>query len=373
MADLARPEGKLTTLLDKLRRRIANEGPISVAAYIEACLSDSEYGYYMTRDPFGVEGDFITAPEISQLFGELIGLWALDYWTRMGGPAFHLVELGPGRGTLMADALRAAALRPEFLQACTLHLIETSPALRARQETTLTSAPCSPVWHNSLSDIPDDGPVLVIANEFFDALPIQQFVFRQKSWRERLIALEKESGRLCFHPGEETVPLPDELADFEGTSPAEGDILEYAPAVAKLTRALARRIAATGGAALIIDYGHGETALGETLQAVRNHQPQGVLDHPGKADLTAHVDFGLTSRLVGQEGARPSPLLPQGAFLESLGIRQRLETLERTASLEQKKTLSEGCLRLIGQQGMGTLFKVLAITAPGGPAPSGFN
>jgi len=373
VADLARPEGKLTGLSDKLRQRITADGPITVADYMEACLGDPEYGYYMLGDPFGVDGDFITAPEISQLFGELIGLWAVDYWERMGGPAFHFVELGPGRGTLMSDALRASTLRPEFLQACNLHLVETSPALRARQKTTLASALCSPVWHNAFSDIPDDGPVLVIANEFLDALPVRQFVFRQKSWRERFIGFEGENGRLCFRIGEETVPLPDELADFESGPHQEGDILEYAPAGAELTRALARRIAATGGAALIIDYGHGKSAIGETLQAVRGHKPQGVLDHPGKADLTAHVDFGLTNRLIGQEGARPSRLLPQGAFLETLGIRQRLETLECTAPPEQKKNLSEGYMRLIGGQGMGNLFKVLAITALGGPAPAGFN
>jgi len=373
VADLARPEGKLTGLSDKLRQRITADGPITVADYMEACLSDSEYGYYMLGDPFGLKGDFITAPEISQLFGELIGLWAVDYWTRMGQPAFHLVELGPGRGTLIADALRASALRPEFLQACNLHLVETSPALRARQKTTLAKAPCPPIWHSSFSDIPDEGPVLVIANEFLDALPVRQFIFRQKSWRERFVALEGENDRLCFHTGEETVPLPDALADFESGPYQEGGILEYAPAGAELTQALARRIAATGGAALIIDYGHGETALGETLQAVRDHKPQGIFDHPGKTDLTAHVDFGLASRLVEREGARPSHLLAQGVFLEALGIRQRLETLERTATQEQKKNLSEGCLRLIGGQGMGTLFKVLAITALGGPAPAGFN
>ncbi|MBT4770518.1 MAG: class I SAM-dependent methyltransferase [Rhodospirillaceae bacterium] len=373
VADLARPEGKLTGLADKLRQRITADGPITVADYMEACLGDSKYGYYMVNDPFGVDGDFITAPEISQLFGELIGLWAVDYWERMGGPAFHFVELGPGRGTLMADALRASALRPEFIEVCNLHLVETSPALRARQKTTLASAPCSPIWHNAFSDIPDKGPVLVIANEFLDALPVRQFVSWQKSWRERFVDFEKETDRLCFRIGEETVPLPDELAGFENGSHQEGDILEYAPAGTELTRALARRIAATGGAALIIDYGHGESAIGETLQAVRDHKSQGVLDHPGKADLTTHVDFGLTNRLIKQEGARPSRLLPQGAFLETLGIHQRLETLECTATPEQKKNLSEGAQRLIGGEGMGNLFKVLAITASGGPAPAGFN
>lgn len=353
-------------LIDHLRRRIAVDGPLSVARYMEEALGNPRFGYYMTRDPLGAAGDFVTAPEISQIFGELIGLWCAVVWRAMGRPAaVNLVELGPGRGTLMADALRAAATVPEFRAALGVHLVETSPALRDRQRRALEDTAAE--WHDSLDGVPE-GPMLLVANEFFDALPIRQFQRLDGAWRERLVGLDEATGglRWVLSP-----PVPP-IFDDPGNVP-DGGVIEVCPAGLALAGAVADRLARFGGAALIVDYGHARSAVGETLQAVRRHAFHGVLDDPGEADLTAHVDFAALARAAAGAGARPHGPVAQGAFLESLGIGARARTLAAGAPPEQAADIGAAHRRLVGDDAMGTLFKVLAIAHPDLGPPPGFG
>ncbi|MEP4887962.1 MAG: SAM-dependent methyltransferase, partial [Alphaproteobacteria bacterium] len=316
-------------------------------------------GYYATRDPFGVAGDFTTAPEISQMFGELIGLWCADSWQRIGAPEkFALVELGPGRGTLMTDVLRAMAGLPACRAAARIHLVENSPTLRDAQKTALQGHDVT--WHDS---VPALGglPAIFIANEFLDALPVRQFVKTGKSWRERLVNYDPAADAFVFTPtGTATPDGPD--ADRllgEGT---EGDILEESPAVISVVGEIAAHIAAQGGAALFIDYGHRRTALGETLQAVRRHRPIPPLDAPGVCDVTAHVDFQRVANAAAGAGVRTLGPLDQGVFLQRLGIRERADALRQTANGRQTRDLHAALTRLIGPAEMGTLFKVMALS-----------
>ncbi len=358
-----------TELARLLRRRIAESGPITVADYMAEALGHPEHGYYMTRDPLGAAGDFITAPEISQMFGELIGLWCADMWhSRVApGPA-TLVELGPGRGTLMADALRAARMLPEFAATLSVHLVETSPALQDIQRRTLAAHRVR--WHRSLQSVPD-GPALLVANEFFDALPIRQFELTVDGWRERLIGLAPDGTDFQFIPGPE--PAPDSLVPPDTRAAAQlGDIAEVCPAGIAFAAEIGRRVAGDGGAALIVDYGHAVSAPGETLQAMRAHQAVDPLDLPGDADLTAHVDFAALSRAAGDAGAAVHGPVPQGLFLSRLGIAERVERLRRGATPDQVRDIETACHRLIADEEMGTLFKVLAITPSDMPAPPGF-
>ena len=360
------------TPLDRLlRTRIKLNGPITLADYMAECLGHPKHGYYMNRDPFGAAGDFITAPEVSQMFGELLGLWCADYWEQIGGPdPVRLVELGPGRGTLMADALRAANAMPEFRQAVDVHLVETSPALRAQQSDRLADA--TPTWHDRLDDVPG-GPALIIANEFFDALPVHQLQFTEAGWRERLVALDAEGDALCQvlaptpTPAEALIPI--RLRD---QTPPVGSVVEVSPAAVALARALSERLVADGGAALVIDYGRSWSAPGETLQAVRGHRSHPILTDPGTADMTAHVDFGTLVRAAVEAGAASHGPVPQGLFLCTLGLETRAETLAANATPEQTRDIEQACRRLIGTQEMGTLFKVLALTRPDLPIPAGF-
>ncbi len=288
-------------LKEKLIRQIAAEGPMTVAAYMSACLTDPQHGYYTTAaEPFGAKGDFITAPEVSQMFGELIGAFVLSAWEAMGAPqTVRLVETGPGRGTLMSDLLRMAKLRPAFLRAASLHLVEISPRLKARQAEALADAPLAPQWHASLREVPE-GPQILIANEFFDALPIHQYVKTPDGWRERMVGLN-EAGDLAFGTGPGRLPLaavPQTAADA-----LLGAILETSPLSAAITQEAAARIAAHGGTALFIDYGYLRSAPGDTLQALRRHAYQNVLAEPGLADLTAHVDFEVLAAAARRGGA----------------------------------------------------------------------
>ncbi len=367
------------TLAHHLAARILLDGPLSVAAFMGEALGHPRFGYYMRQDPFGVAGDFTTAPEISQMFGELVGLWCVDAWARLGGPApFHLVELGPGRGTLMQDALRAAALVPAFRDAAQVHLVETSPTLRARQHTTLgATLGATPVtWHDRLEDVPD-GPTLLIANEFFDALPIRQIQKTNHGWFERLIDVDPDSPpdapRFRFvleafgSSGSRLVP--DSLRDAP-----EGSVVEVSPASRSVARLIGQRIAAAPGAAVLIDYGypHGP-AVGDTLQALRKHAFAPVLDSPGEADLTAHVDFASIAAAAREGGADAFGPVDQGAWLTSLGIGPRADALKRTATRKQAADIDSALNRLIAPDQMGTLFKVLALTSPGLGAPAGFE
>jgi NADH dehydrogenase [ubiquinone] 1 alpha subcomplex assembly factor 7 len=345
-----------------LRRRLA-QGPISIADYMSLVLGHPEHGYYMQRDPLGAAGDFVTAPEVSQMFGELIGLWCAHVWGLLGRPTpIRLVELGPGRGTLMADALRACRkVASSFLAASELHLVETSPALRDRQEALL--AEHSPHWHGALAEVPP-GPILAIGNEFLDALPIHQLVRIGGGWYERQVALDKKSGSLAFILARKRSPLS-HLLDGSLASAPPGSIAELSPAVRQVGAALGSRIAKSGGAALFIDYGHASPAPGDSLQALRRHAPHPVLEAPGEADLTAHVDFAGFAAAAEAQGVLCHGPVPQGLFLRRLGILERTHTLlQQVAEPKARNAITQALERLIDERQMGTLFKVLAV----GPA-----
>lgn len=353
----------MTPLAALLRRRIAAEGPITVAAYMELALAHPEFGYYRGRDPLGRGGDFTTAPEISQIFGELVGLWCATVWQMMGAPApVRLVELGPGRGTLMADLLRAARMVPAFRDAVDVHLVETSPALREKQRQALPDA--RPRWHDRLEEVPD-GPLLVVANEFFDALPIHQYVRDGGAWRERMVDVAGEDG-FRFVPGPVVAP---DLPPAMRAAP-DGAIAEAGPAGRAVARHLGHRLATRGGAALIIDYGPAESACGDSLQAVRGHAFHPVLADPGEADVTAHVDFASLARAATP--ARAHGPVTQARFLRRLGAELRAEQLAR-ANPAKAAAIVGGCSRLIDPAEMGTLFKVLALAHPALPVPPGFE
>ncbi len=342
---------------------IAREGPLSVATY----MGLANAAYYGSRDPFGAGGDFTTAPEISQIFGETIGLALVDHWERAGrAPAFDLVELGPGRGTLMADALRAAAVRPGFVAAARVTMVETSAALRERQRAALPGAAVA--WVDRFDGDPQGRPLYLIANEFFDALPIRQFVKSGGHWRERVVAADPE-GRLAFAaspPLGPAAPIPSALRDAP-----DGSIVEtHAPAQA-FAAEIGGRIAADGGLALIVDYGYASSAPGETLQAVKAHRFADPLAEPGEADLTAHVDFEALSRAAQSAGARALGPVEQGAFLRALGALERAEALARRNS-EKAEAIRAGARRLTDSAEMGSLFKVMAVASPDGPEPAGF-
>ncbi len=361
-----------TPLAKLLARRIRQSGPLTVAAYMAEALGHPEHGYYRSRDPFGAAGDFITAPEISQMFGELVGLWCVEMWQAMGSPpALRLVELGPGRGTLMADALRAARLRPAFAEALTLHLVETSPALRARQAAALRDAGLTrpPLWHDSLAEVPA-GPMLLIANELFDALPIHQYQRTDAGWRERVVTTgeDDEGLRFALAPAGSTFGL---VSTAQRQAPI-GAIAEVSPVAIGLAAEIARRVSAQGGAALIIDYGPAEGGPGDSLQAVRQHRAADPLAAPGEADLTAHVDFAALARAARELGAAVHGPLAQGIFLSRLGIELRAALLARQASATQARDIAAAVARLLDPAEMGTLFKALAIAAPSLPVPPGF-
>jgi SAM-dependent MidA family methyltransferase len=319
--------------------------------------------YYAGRDPFGRGGDFTTAPEISQAFGECLGLWAAVTWQLMGSPArVILAELGPGRGTLMADALRAAEMVPAFRAALQVHLVETSPSLRAAQQQRLGLAVAG--WHDDLATLPD-GPAILLANEFFDALPIRQFVRRDGAWLERHVA----AGRFLDLPAEAPPPLPAEAP--------EGAIAEHAEAGMAVAASLAARCRDQGGALLALDYGPAEAGLGDTLQAMTQHGPADPLAAPGSVDVTAHVPFAALAAAGRAAGAAAHGPLPMGLFLQRLGLPSRAAILARSAMAagrpDQARLAMSGAERLIASEGMGRLFKALCLCHPGLPTPPGFE
>ena len=357
----------MSPLLNEIRELIAHEGPISIERYMALCLGHPRHGYYMTRDPFGQAGDFTTAPEISQMFGELIGVWAASVWQQMGAPAaLRLVELGPGRGTLMADALRAARSLPAFRAALDVRLVEMSPVLRTTQERTLAGCGVPITWHPGLEEIDEGAPLIVIANEFFDALPIRQAQFRDGGWRERLVGLDA-AGALTFGLSGEAVSMPP-------VTGSEGDIREFCPAAMAIAGTLAGRLRREGGALLAIDYGYAVPQPGDSLQALRTHRFSDVLADPGDADLTAHVDFSALASAARAAGALAHPLLTQRTLLERLGILARAGALAR-ARPDQAGVIETALNRLTGAgpEAMGTLFKALCVSAPTLPAPAAFD
>lgn len=357
----------MSALGHEIARLIALEGPLTVERYMSLCLAHPAHGYYITRDPIGPLGDFTTAPEISQMFGELVGLWAAEVWRLMGAPdQVRLIELGPGRGTLMRDALRAARVVPGFLDAIRIHLVETSPVLRRRQAATLANAPSPLTWHDRLDEVPD-GAAIVLANEFFDALPIRQFVRDCGAWRERLVGLSAD-GALAFGLAAEPT------RDVTLTAP-EGAMLEWPAAGLEIMRSLADRLVAQGGAALAIDYGHVRSGFADTLQAVKNHGFADPLSEPGEADLTAHVDFAQLAAAARGAGAVIHGPVTQGDFLRALGIEARAAALAARASEAQAGDIAAALRRLTGatSDDMGTLFKAMAVSAPDLPPLPGFG
>lgn len=351
------------SLQQTLTARIRRDGPLAVADYMAACND----AYYAQGDVFGRAGDFITAPEISQTFGELIGLWCAVTWQSLGAPkTFRLIECGPGRGTLMADALRAAARVPGFHDAARIHLVERSAALRKMQREKLKGEIVA--WHDDLSDVPE-GVCLVIANEFLDALPVRQWQKTSGGWIERAVDVSAR-GDLQFTAGRaRDLDIPLAVA----ADAPDGAIFETAPAAIAWTRTTADRIAAHGGAALVIDYGHTTTALGETLQAVKAHRYHDPLIDPGAADLTAHVDFAAIATAAREMGARVFGPTPQGTWLGRLGIAVRAAQLAAGKDEVTAKSIAAGVKRLTTPDAMGLLFKVLAFTHPTLEACEGFG
>jgi NADH dehydrogenase [ubiquinone] 1 alpha subcomplex assembly factor 7 len=352
-----------------LAQRIRATGPLGIAEFMQEALLHPRYGYYRTRDPLGARGDFITAPEVSQVFGELIGLWCADAWDKMGRPErVILAELGPGRGTLMADALRALKGVPAFRHALRLHLVESSPVLRRHQAALLAEA--SPSWHDDLGELPE-GPLILIANEFLDALPIRQLVRGERSWHERRVTLGADGQSFVFAPDPAPSPEAALLPPALRAAPP-GSLGEIRPAAITLAATLGERLRHQGGVALFIDYGYFPAACGDTLQALRRHHRHDVLDEPGEADLTAHVDFASLAAAARGAGARAWGPVPQGGFLAALGLGERAAALIARATPAQLPAIESGCRRLIDPEQMGTLFKAMALAAPSLAAPAGF-
>jgi len=339
------------SLMERLRAEIAQTGPITVADYMTRCLHDPQEGYYATRPALGEGGDFITAPLISQMFGELLGVWAVETWTRMGKPsAFRLVEMGPGDGTLMSDLLRTVRLAPDFVAAAEVWMIETSWPLRAVQKAKLAEVSPEPNWTGSLGNLPDGLPVILIANELLDCLPARQFVHAGEGWIERLVGLGEDGGLafgLAPSPNGET-PSPD--------SP----ILEVSAAQEALGNDLGALIAREGGAALLIDYGRGGPEFGDTLQAIRAHEKVDPLAFPGESDLTVYADFPTVRDAARAAGAEATDPIAQGLFLGMLGIQHRAEAL-KAARPDRAEVIERQLIRLISPDEMGELFKVACI------------
>lgn len=368
MTDPARAPER-TPLEERLIDLINLKGPITLADFMADALGHPHDGYYMTREAIGGDGDFTTAPEISQVFGELIGLWLVEAWRLMGSPkVFNLVELGPGRGVLMADILRAARLRPDFVQAATLWLVETSGRFRHEQQKRLKSYELKPLWADEFADIPP-APSLVIANEFFDCLPIRQFIRTAKGWRERLVGLNDAGDGLAFVAG--ATPPPQQLGLPEKAS--VGDIFEISFGARDFAGELAGVLREYGGYALIIDYGHMNSGFGDTLQAVRNHEYWPPLASPGAADVTAHVDFEALSHAAFDAGAVAHGPVTQGAFLDRLGLAIRVELLCKGKAPAEQEAIRTGASRIAAAHQMGEVFKVLCLAAPSLPTPAGFE
>jgi NADH dehydrogenase [ubiquinone] 1 alpha subcomplex assembly factor 7 len=349
---------RMTPLGEKIARLIRHDGPMPLAQYMHICLFDPQHGYYVNRKAIGRDGDFITAPEISQIFGELIGIWCLAIWQAMGKPErFTLVEAGPGQGTLMADLLRAGVSCPEFLAAGKIMLVETSPAMRKQQQTRLANAPCSISWCENIADTGDD-PLILVANEFLDALPVRQYIRTVSGWNERCIGLDGD-GQLAWVAGSGAIDpalLPDNHENV-----AVGTIFEIAPAREAWMAQLAEQLAERGGVALLIDYGHAKTGFGETFQAVRAHRYADALAAPGMADLTSHVDFEAIAAIARQQGLLTSTILGQGRFLFEMGLTERIRSLSDGRSTDEQTRIVQAAERLADPAKMGNLFKVLAI------------
>lgn len=352
----------MTPLALKIVRLIEQSGPLRISDYFALCLADPEHGYYQSREPFGRSGDFITAPEVSQLFGEMIGVFMVHAWQAQGAPSdVRIVEIGPGRGTLMSDALRVISrLAPEFYSAATIHMVETSERLRTVQRQTLVRIKDRISWHAAFEEVPA-GFTLMVANELFDAIPIRQFVKTTDGFRERVVGLD-DFGALAFGLGPDGLD-PSLLPVDEAVVPV-GEVFEVAPARTAVMQAVAAKIVRDGGTALTIDYGHLVTGFGDTLQAVYRHDYDPPLSRPGEADLTSHVDFEALGEAAEAAGAHVHRPLTQGEFLVGLGIVERAGALGADRDALTQAAIRDAVNRLAGEgEGrMGALFKVLAIS-----------
>ncbi len=353
----------------EIRRLIAAAGPMPVAQYVSLCLTHPVHGYYVTRDPFGAGGDFTTAPEVSQMFGELIGLWAAMVWRTMGSPEnVRLIELGPGRGTMMRDALRAMNVTPDFRKAIVVHLVEVSPVLEKMQRDTLSNSGAMIYWHRTLSDVPP-GPAIILANEFVDALPVHQMVKQADGWHERVVALNA-AGNLVFAVSTHPVPNFERVLPKTVKASPMGSIYEWRSDNDAFE--IGRRVR-DNGAALIIDYGHSQSDVGDTLQAMGQHAYVDALAEPGSVDITAHVDFEAFGMAAEGMGAAQHGPIDQSDFLSRLGIEARANALKAAALPEKKVEIDAAVARLTqgGRTGMGRLFKAMAIADPKlGPLPA---
>jgi NADH dehydrogenase [ubiquinone] 1 alpha subcomplex assembly factor 7 len=361
---------RVSALAERIAAQIAAQGPMSIAQFMTIALHDPAAGYYATRNPLGA--DFITAPEVSQMFGELIGLWLAQVWNDQGKPKRpQLVELGPGRGTLLADALRALKLMPEFHAPLDIVLVEASPVLRKVQAETLRDCGVPVRWVESFGPGRDGRPLFLIANEFFDALPIRQFVKTERGWCERMVALDQR-GTLAFA----LAPIPVTLAPTARDGAPQGGVYEMSTTGEAIAEEIGHTIARDGGAALIIDYGYDTPGFGETLQAVARHQFADVLSDPGASDLSAHVDFRALAGAAVRGGASVCGPVEQGTFLLSLGLSERAAALSNTArsgaDLATLDAVPIALDRLINPDQMGRLFKALAIVPKTAPPPPGF-
>ena len=359
----------MTPLEQQIIETIRQDGPMPLDRYMNLCLAHPEHGYYMSRDPFGRGGDFTTAPEISQMFGELIGIWCVSTWQTLQAPdPFHLVELGPGRGTLMADLLRAAKVMPGFYESVRVHMVETSPVLRSLQEKTLAGTGLKVEWHQDTSSVPQEATIF-IGNEFFDALPVQQLQRSETGWHERVVGLG-DDGQL--QTGLASDRVPDTVVPGWASDAEPGEIAEFSPARADYAGRLAEHVAACGGAMLLIDYGHTRSGSGDTLQAVSRHNPVDILHEPGECDLTAHVDFAVLETCFQDAGLATYGPVTQSRFLAGMGLAERMEMLAKRGGARERMKIAEAARRLVAGTEMGHLFKVLMATHADMPAPQPF-
>ncbi|MBS0529321.1 MAG: SAM-dependent methyltransferase [Proteobacteria bacterium] len=345
-----------------IKKLIKTSGPMPVWRYMQLCLTHPEHGYYVSRDPLGREGDFVTSPEVSQMFGELLGLWAASVWRAMGSPAtLRLIELGPGRGTMMADALRALRVIPPMYQSLSVHLVEINEVLREKQLATLSGVR-NIQWHATLDEVPP-GPSIILANEYFDVLPVHQMVKRNDGWHERVVELDN-NGQLAFGVAAQPVQRFETLLPPLVRAAPVGAIFEWRPDAEMMN--IATRIRDQGGAALIIDYGHVRSDAGDTFQAIARHSFADPLKFPGEADVTAHVDFQALARAAEDVNARVHGPVTQGEFLQRLGIEARAASLMTKATPEVSENISAALKRLTegGRGGMGSMFKVIGISDP---------
>jgi SAM-dependent MidA family methyltransferase len=362
---------EFSPLQSEIKKLIKSSGPMPVWRYMELCLMHPEHGYYVSRDPLGREGDFTTAPEVSQMFGELLGLWAASLWRTMGSPSLlRLIELGPGRGTMMADALRAVRVLPPLYQTLSVHLVEINPVLRKKQQSTLSGVR-NLAWHDDIDEVPD-GPCIIFANEYFDVLPIHQVVKREDGWHERMVDLDP-NGKLEFGASSDPIPRFEVLLPPLVRAAPVGAVFEWRPDSEMMK--IASRVRDQDGAALIIDYGHVRSDAGDTFQAIARHSFTDPLNAPGQADVTAHVDFQALARAAEDVSALVHGPVTQGEFLKRLGIETRAVALMAKATPEVSEDISSALKRLTagGRTGMGALFKVLGVSSPNLASLPGFS